>query len=237
MGGFPETSWSLVVAAGQQTSDRSMQALEKLCSIYWYPVYAYLRRKGQDVEAARDLTQEFFTRLVEKNYIATADHERGRFRGFLLMAVKRFLLNEGDRERTQKRGGGARRDSLDAQSAEDRYRSEPSHGITPEALYERRWALMVLERTLDRLKDRYSDDRLKVMMPFLAGEAARGGYERAAAEMGVSEGSLKVAVHRLRRHYQAALREEIAETVARESDVAGEIQYLIEVLSRTQRMP
>jgi RNA polymerase sigma-70 factor (ECF subfamily) len=234
---FPETSWSLVVAAGGPTSERSVRALEKLCSIYWYPVFAYLRRAGNDLEAARDLTQDFFTRLVEKKYVASAQEDRGRFRSFLLMALQRFLLNAGDRERALKRGGGAPIESLDSERAEEHYRREPTDQITPETLYERRWALMVMERALNRLKSRHPADRLGAMMPFLAGEASRGGYELAAVELGISEGSLKVAVHRLRREYQAALRAEIALTVATDSEVEGEIRYLLEVLSRSQKVP
>jgi RNA polymerase sigma factor (sigma-70 family) len=229
---FPETSWSLVASAGGPTSDRSARALEKLCSIYWYPVYAYLRRRGHDIETARDLTQEFFTRLIEKKYVASAGEDRGRFRGFLLMALQRFLLNLGDHQRALKRGGGAAIESLDSQTDEQRYCRELAHEITPEALYERGWALMVLERARTRLKGRYPADRLAAMMPFLVGEASRGEYQLVAAQMGTSAGSLKVAVHRLRRQYKAALRAEIAETVAADSEVTDEIRYLLEVLSR-----
>ena len=234
---FPETAWSLVVSAGGQTSERSSQALEKLCSIYWYPVYAYVRRKGHDVEAARDLTQEFFTLLVEKNYVSSADHERGRFRSFLLMAVQRFLLNDTDRNRAVKRGGGAPIDSLDSEDAEGRYRLEPSHNTTPEILYERRWALLILERALQRLKDRYPPERFALLAPFLTGGAPRGDYERVASELGVSEGGLKVAVHRMRQQYRESLHAEISETVSEPEQVASEIQYLMEVLSRPQNTP
>src|SRR5262249_50297884 len=144
-------AWSLVVSAGSHASEGSSQALEKLCSIYWYPVYAYVRRKGHDTDAARDLTQEFFARLIEKNYVAATGHERERFRSFLLMAVQRFLLNDADWNRAEKRGGGAPIESLDAEVAEGRYRLEPAHDTTPESLYERRWALMVLDRARQRI--------------------------------------------------------------------------------------
>jgi RNA polymerase sigma-70 factor (ECF subfamily) len=234
---FPETAWSLVVSAGEQTSDQSRQALERLCSVYWYPIYGYVRRKGHDEEAARDLTQGFFTRLVEKNYVAAADHDRGRFRSFLLMAVQRFLLNEIDRHQAVKRGKGAPIDSLDLDTAEERYRREPPNNTTPETLYERRWALTILERALNRLKVRYPADRLAKMTPFLVGEAPRGAYELVAADLGISEGALKIAVHRLRQHYKASLRAEIAETVASSSEVMHEVQYLITVLSRSDQTP
>jgi RNA polymerase sigma factor (sigma-70 family) len=234
---FPETAWSLVVSAGEQTSDRSIHALEKLCSVYWYPIYAYVRRRGHDEDAARDLTQEFFTRLVEKNYVASADHDRGRFRSFLLMAVQRFLSNEIDRRQAMKRGRGAPIDSLDIDTAEERYRREPPNNTTPETLYERRWALTILERALNRLKGKYPAGRLAKMTPFVIGEAPRGAYELVAADLGISEGALKVAVHRLRQHYKASLRAEIAETVASPSEVMGEVQYLITVLGRSDPTP
>jgi RNA polymerase sigma-70 factor (ECF subfamily) len=196
-----------------------------------------VRRKGHDEEAARDLTQEFFTKLIEKNYVASADHDRGRFRSFLLMAVQRFLLNETDRRQALKRGRGAPIDSLDFDTAEERYRREPADNTTPETLYERRWALTILERALNRLKVRYPADRLAKMTPFLVGEAPRGAYELVAAGLGISEGALKVAVHRLRQDYKASLRAEITETVATSSEVMSEVQYLITVLSRSDQMP
>ena len=234
---FPDTAWSLVVSAGEVTSDQSIRALEQLCSAYWYPVYAYVRRKGHDEDAARDLTQEFFTQLVEKNYVASAHQDRGRFRSFLLMAVRRFLLNQIDRNHAAKRGGGAPIDSLDIQTAEERYRHEPSNNTTPETLYERRWALTILERALNRMKVAYPPDRLAKMTPFLTGDAPRGAYELVASDLGMSEGALKVAVHRIRQHYKTSLCSEIAETVASSSEVMGEIQYLIEVLSRSDGTP
>ena len=226
-----------MVRAADPSSEQHRQALEKLCSIYWYPVYAYVRRKRHDVEAARDLTQEFFTRLIEKNYVASADHDRGRFRGFLLTAVQRFLLNQSDREHARKRGGGAPMLPIEVETAEGRYQREPGHDVTPETMYERRWALTILERTMARMRDREEPRRFDAMAPFLAGEGPRGAYESAAAALGISEGAFKVAVHRLRQRYREALNAEIAETVRDESEVEGEIRHLMEVLGRSQRTP
>jgi len=234
---FPETAWSMVVAASSQTSERSSQALEKLCTIYWYPVYAYVRRRGYDAEAARDLTQEFFARLIEKNYVASAGRERGRFRSFLLLAVQRFLLNDSDWNRAAKRGGGAPIESLDAEVAEGQYRLEPAHDTTPESLYERRWALMVLDRARQRIRERHTPERFAMLAPFLTESAPRGGYQEVASALGVSEGGLKVAVHRMRQQYREALHAEIAETVSDSAQVTSEIQYLLEVLSRPHTTP
>jgi RNA polymerase sigma-70 factor (ECF subfamily) len=196
-----------------------------------------VRRKGHDEDAARDLTQEFFTRLVEKNYVASAHHDRGRFRSFLLTAVRRFLSNQIDRNQALKRGGGAPLDSLDIETAEERYRYEPANNTTPETLYERRWALTILERALNRLKVACPADRLAKMTPFVTGDASQGAYEVVASDLGMSVGALKVAVHRLRQHYKASLRAEIAETVASPSEVTSEIQYLMTVLSRSEGTP
>ncbi|MGH9675101.1 MAG: RNA polymerase sigma factor [Bryobacteraceae bacterium] len=234
---FPETLWSLVVHAADRSSAEHHQALEKLCCMYWYPVYAYVRRRGHDVDAARDLTQEFFARLVEKNYVASADHDRGRFRGFLLKAVQRFLLNQSDRDRAQKRGGGVPAASIEVEAAEGRYQREPRHDVTPETMYERRCALTILERTMARMRDREESKRFDAMAPFLAGDGPRGAYESAAAALGISEGAFKVAVHRLRQRYRESLHAEIAETVRDESEVEGEIRHLMEVLGRSQRAP
>jgi RNA polymerase sigma-70 factor (ECF subfamily) len=231
-GQFPETLWSLVILAGSGATERSSQALEKLCSVYWYPVYAFIRRKGYDIEPARDLTQGFFALLVEKNYISSADHQRGRFRTFLRMAVQRFLLNEIDHEQALRRGGGAVVLSIDAESAEGRYRAEPSHALTPESVYERRWALTVLERALRRTQERDESGRFAALAPFLTGDAPRGSYESAAATLKISEGAFKTAVHRMRQQYRESLRAEIAATVRDEAEIDGEIRYLMDVLAR-----
>src|SRR5271155_692938 len=171
---FATTRWSLVLAAGQRSSPQSSAALATLCENYWYPLYAYVRRRGHDSDEAQDLTQAFFARLLEKNDLAAADPERGRFRSFLLASLKHFLANEWDRQRAQKRGGGRPPFSIDFGAAEDRYRGEPSHELTAEKIFERRWAMVLLANVQARLEQEYVEagkptafNRLKI---FLTGE-------------------------------------------------------------------
>ena len=231
---FPTTRWSLVISAGSDRPERSHEALEELCGAYWYPVYCFIRRKGYEAEVSRDLTQEFFARVVEKRYLPAADRSLGRFRTFLLTAVQRFLFNDLDRRVALKRGGGMMIEALDSRDAEGRYSREPSHQMTPEAVYERRWALTVLDRALDRVKAA-APAHFEQLAQFLTGDAERGAYERIAPRLGMSQGALKVAVHRLRKQYRESLRAEIAETVGSESEIEGEIKHLLGILSRTQQ--
>ncbi len=232
--GFATTRWSLVLAAGRGDAPEAGAALAALCEVYWYPLYAYVRRSGHPVEEARDLTQEFFARLLEKRYLRAADSERGRFRSFLLVAFKRFLARERDRAGTLRRGGGRRRLSLDFEQGESRFRLEPATDVTAETIYERRWALTLLERVMDRLRDdversgkRDEFDRLKV---FLTGEAAAPRYREVADATGTTEGAVKVAVHRLRRRFREAVLAEIAQTVTRPEDVEEELRHLFEAI-------
>src|SRR5271155_4363205 len=231
---FATTRWSLVLAAGQRSSPQSSAALATLCENYWYPLYAYVRRRGHDSDEAQDLTQAFFARLLEKNDLAAADPERGRFRSFLLTSLKHFLSNEWDRARAEKRGGGRSLLSIDFGTAEERYRAEPAHDLTPEKIFERRWALVLLENVLARLHDESAQagkadsfDRLK---GFLTGEQTAVTYGQLAAELNMSEGALKVAVHRLRRRYRELLRAEIEETVADPEEIDQEIRDLFSAL-------
>ncbi|HEV3304183.1 MAG TPA: sigma-70 family RNA polymerase sigma factor [Planctomycetaceae bacterium] len=231
---FATTRWSLVLAAGQRSSPQSSVALATLCENYWYPLYAYVRRRGHDADEAQDFTQTFFARLLEKNDLAAADPARGRFRSFLLASLKHFLANEWDRARAVKRGGGRAVLSIDFGTAEERYRAEPSHDLTPEKIFERRWALVLLENVLARLHDESaragktdSFDRLK---GFLTGEQPAITYGQLAAELNTSEGALKVAVHRLRRRYRELLRAEIEETVADAQEIDQEIRDLFSAL-------
>jgi RNA polymerase sigma factor (sigma-70 family) len=228
------TRWSLVLAAGQRSSPQSSAALATLCENYWYPLYAYVRRRGHQADEAQDFTQAFFARLLEKNDLAAADPGRGRFRSFLLTSLKHFLANEWDRARAEKRGGGRTALSIDFGTAEERYRAEPSHDLTPEKIFERRWALMLLENVLARLHDESAQagkadsfDRLK---GFLTGEQSAVTYGQLAAELNLSEGALKVAVHRLRRRYRELLRAEIEETVADPDEIDQEIRDLFSAL-------
>src|SRR6516165_2558126 len=228
--GFASTRWSLVLAAGRGDAPEAQSALAALCQIYWYPLYAYVRRSGHPADEARDLTQEFFARLLEKHYLRVADPERGRFRSFVLTAFKRFLSKERQRARALKRGGGRRMLSLDFEQGESRFRLEPTTDVTPETLYERRWALTLLDRVMARLRVEFEGagkrddfDRLKV---FLTGEAAAPSHREVAAELGTTEGAVKVAVHRLRRRFRDLVLAEIAQTVTAPEDAEEELRHL-----------
>jgi DNA-directed RNA polymerase specialized sigma24 family protein len=232
---FATTHWSLVVSAGGGQSPEAHRALATLCENYWFPLYAYVRRRGYDACEAEDLTQEFFLRLLAKNYLAGVNREKGKFRAFLLAALQHFLANEWDRSQTQKRGGGQAVLSLDALSAESRYRMEPSHDLTPEKLFERRWAITVLDGVLARLQadflahhgDQAAFDCLK---QFLTAGRESTGYAAAAGQLQMTEGALRVAIHRLRRRYRELLRDEIAQTVASPEEIDDEIHYLLSCL-------
>jgi RNA polymerase sigma-70 factor (ECF subfamily) len=231
---FETTHWSMVVAASGGPTPRSREALSRLCEMYWYPLYAYVRRRGYDADAAQDLTQEFFTRVIEKDYLSDATPERGRFRAFLLASLRHFLANEYDRASAQKRGGGRPALALEFETAEGRYQLEPPDTCTPETIYERRWALTVLDRTLTRLRAEHEAagrlalfDRLK---GYLTGDASGTSYAEAASALGMSEGAVKVAVHRLRRRFGALLREEIADTVVDPAQIDDEIRALFAAL-------
>ena len=230
---FPTTRWNLVVAAGDPHRKDARSALVSLCESYWYPLYAYLRRRGHPAEQAQDLTQEFFVRLLEGRYLDRADPHKGRFRSFLLSSLKFFVADEGDRQRAQKRGAGAV--VLQFASGEDRYQREPGHDETPERIFERRWALSVLDRVVERLRSEFVQhgrpehfERLKV---FLLGQSD-APYVSLAREMNTSEGALKVAIHRLRKRYRELFRQEIADTVVDPADVESELQHLATVLTR-----
>jgi DNA-directed RNA polymerase specialized sigma24 family protein len=237
VGSFATTRWSVVLAAGGESDgERAREALEALCRTYWYPLYAFLRRRGIDYNEACELTQAFFTRLLEKNFLQTVRRERGRFRSFLLVSLKHFLANEWDRARAQKRGGGRAVVSLDIEDAERRYGLEPSHEMTAETLFERRWALTMLDETLACLRaEAESAGKARLFdrcRDFLTG-AGDDSYREAAATLEMTEGAVKVAIHRMRRRVRDLLRERIAETVADPADIDGEIRHLISVLSGT----
>lgn len=230
---FPTTQWSLVVAASDPHRKEARSALVSLCENYWYPLYAYLRRRGYPADQAQDLTQEFFVRLLEGRYLDRADPEKGRFRSFILTSLKFFVADEGDRERARKRGGGVLV-PLEFSSGEDRYQREPAHDETPERIFERRWALSMLDRVVERLRNEFVQhgrpehfERLKM---FLLGQSD-APYAALAREMNTSEGALKVAIHRLRKRYRELFRHEIADTVADPAEVESELRYLAAVLS------
>ena len=233
---FVTTHWSVVLAASQGASPQADEAMAKLCADYWYPVYAYLRRRGYGLEEAQDLTQEFFARLIERNYLAHLKREGGKFRSFLLTALNHFLANQWDQAQTQKRGGGRKILSLDEVDAEGRYLLEPVDNVTPEILFERRWALAVLDHVLERLRQEYAvserADLFKQLQGFLSGNRQGPSYAEVAAAHHISEGAVKMAVHRLRKRYGELLREEIAGTVGSQQEVDEEIQYLLTAVSR-----
>jgi DNA-directed RNA polymerase specialized sigma24 family protein len=232
--GFATTRWSLVLAAGQPTSARSAEALASLCELYWYPVYAFIRRQGYRAEDGADLTQAFFARVLEKNYFHDADPARGRFRAFLCASIRHFLSNERDRARALKRGGNQPPISLDLQTAEGRYQFEPRDDLTPEKLFDRHWALMLLERVLARLRDEHVSagkaDLFDLLNGFLTGDSRTVAYGDVAKTSGMTEGAVKVAVHRLRRRFRDALVQEIAETVSDPGDIDAEIEYLLKAV-------
>ena len=225
------TRWTLVLAAARMDgAEPAMRALTELCQTYWPPLYACIRSQGSDPHQAEDLTQAFFARLLEKNYLADADPGKGKFRSFLHASLKHFLANERDRDRALKRGGGRPLIALDALSDEARDRMEPADHDTPDKAFDRQWALTVLDLALKRLRAEYTGtgrERLfEALKPFLTGDAPALSHAEIAAKCGLTEGAVKVAAHRLRRRYREVLREEIAQTVTTPEEVEGEIREL-----------
>jgi RNA polymerase sigma factor (sigma-70 family) len=229
---FPTTSWTLVVAAGNRVDQDYHESLVRLCERYWYPVYAYVRRRGYPEQDAQDLTQDFFVRILEGRYLDRADPNRGRFRSFLLHSCKFFLSDQADRARAQKRGGGAIL-PFEVTSGEQQYRFEPLDNETPDRIFERRWALVLLDRAVSCLRDEFvqhgSLDDFEKLKVFLLGHAEIP-YAELARDMGATEGGLKVAIHRLRKRYRVLFMKEIAETVADPAEVDSEIRFLFSAL-------
>lgn len=233
---FTTTRWSIVLAAGGRPSvvadKEASEALAVLCQTYWYPLYAYVRRRGHDPEEARDLTQSFFLRLLDKNVIAAADPQRGRFRSFLLTVLKNFLANEWKSASAEKRGGGHRQlaISADFDSAERQYGREPADTLTPERLYERRWALTLLDAVLLELQNQYVEagrgNLFEGLKPYLTGDASAPSHAETAAKLNLSEGATQVSIHRLRRKYRELLRVHIEQTVESPDQVEQEIRDL-----------
>ncbi len=234
---FATTHWTAVLAAGHGDSPQADVALEELCRTYWYPLYAYVRRHGHSREDAEDLTQGFFARLLEKNYLEGVTSDGGKFRSFLLVALKRFLANEWDRANRQKRGGGVLPLSLDWQDAETRYQIAPADNLSPDKLYDRAWAVVVLERVITRLRDENGADGkaglYEQLKPFLMMGKSEIPYAQAAAALKMTEGGVRVVVHRLRRRYRELLREEIAQTLANPAQADEEMQALFSALAGT----
>ena len=231
---FTTTRWSVVLAAGKRTTPAGEAALSTLCQTYWYPLYSFARRIGSGPEEARDLTQDFFARMMERETLQQVDPAKGRFRSFLLRCFKNFVADEHRKERAKKRGGGSALLPLEVETAEGRYQREPSHDQTPEKIYERVWALTLLERAVDRLQEEYTGPRkqrlfakLKVYLP---GSQQPVPYAQTAKELGMNEVTIKVTIHRLRQRFRTVLVEEIAHTVGREEDIETEIRHLLAAL-------
>ena len=228
-GWFKTTQWSVVLQAGSRDSPQANAALARLCQTYWYPVYTFVRRLGHGAEDAKDLTQEFFLRLLEKEYLKSLDREAGKFRSFLLVVLKRFLANEWHRANRQKRGGGRQIISLDEEDTELRYLNEPMDDRSPERIFDLRWALALLAQVVNRLQAEMAEagkeDLFCVLKDFLGGDTG-ASYAEVAGRCQMSEGALRVTVHRLRRRYREILREEIASTVASLEQIEDEIRHL-----------
>ena len=228
---FATTLWTVVLAAGDPNHPGAAAALDRLCRTYWYPLYAYVRRKGRSAPEAEDLTQEFFSRLLGRGFPAGVQREGGKFRSYLLRALDHFLINEWRRDNSAKRGGGTTTFSLDGVDADARYRLEPADVATSEALYDRRWATTVLDVVRGRLREEYvrqgKEALFAALEPCLTGGDDLLPYAELMARLDLKASALKMAVHRLRKRFGELLREEIAQTVATPDEVEDEIRHLI----------
>ena len=232
---FFSTHWSLVLAAGEVSSPQGQAALEQLCRTYWYPLYAYLRRRGNDPSAAEDLTQGFFAQLLERNDLARLTRQGGHFRSFLLTALNHFLTNQYESAKALKRGGGQIILSLDDTEAEDRYRREPAHSESPDRLYERQWALALMETAMQQLAEEQTGagkvELFALLRPFLSQEPGPGTYAEIGQRLGVATGTLAVQVHRLRERYRQLIRCAVAQTVASPLEIDEEMRHLLAALA------
>ena len=231
---FVTTRWSVVLAAKDKSSPDSAAALEFLCQAYWYPLYVYVRRQGHTPHDSQDLTQGFIARLLEKDYLKAAAREKGRFRTFLRVALKRFLVNEWDRSRAEKRGGGVPLLSLDAALIEERYRQDRADSMAPDQIYERQWAMTLLEQTMSRLRAEYTSAgkiaEFEQLKQFLTAERGSIPYPEIAARLQSSEGAARVAVHRLRKRFREFFRAAVADTVGTAEEVDEELRYVAGLL-------
>ena len=234
-GRFATTHWSVVLAAARPESTQGKKALEILCQTYWFPLYAYLRRRGYDTNKAEDYTQAFFASLLEKHSLRLAEPQRGRFRSFLLAALKHFIANERDRNKAKKRGGNYKVFSLDIEGAESRYSLEPCNKLSAEKLFERSWALTILDRAMARLQSEAVTPKKQMLFDCLKEHLTSSKntvpYREIASKMNMTESAMKVALHRLRRRCREILRDEIAQTVATEEQINEEIRDLFAALT------
>lgn len=233
-GWFASTHWSVVLRAGQSSSSKADEALARLCEVYWYPLYAFIRRQGHNPPDAEDLAQAFFARFLEKDYVKDVNRQKGKFRSFLLASLKHFLADQWDRTRAQKRGGDKTHIPLDAQSAESRYLLEPRDNLTPDRIFERRWALTLLDQAMARLREEFAlagkaefFDQLK---SFMTAEKDAATYADAAAKLITTEAAVKMSVQRMRRRYRELLRAEIANTVADPEQIDEELRNMAQAL-------
>ena len=231
---FATTRWSVVVSAGQQSSPDSQRALESLCEVYWYPLYIYVRRRVADVNEAQDLTQAFFAELLEKNYVGSATPDRGRFRAFLLTALKHYLSKQWEKGRAQKRGGGHVPISLDYQAADSSLTIEPASGLTPEQLYDQQWAIALLGQIMERLRSESEKsartDQFEELKGFVIGDHSGMTYAEAAVKLNMTEAAARKAASRMRKRYRELLREEIAQTVSGPEEIDDEMRNLFATL-------
>jgi RNA polymerase sigma factor (sigma-70 family) len=234
--GFPHTRWSLVLAARQTAPAQSAAALEAICQAYWYPIYAYIRRSGHTPPDAQDLTQEFFARLLEKRWLDSADREKGKLRTFLIVAVNRFMTNEWRRASAKKRGAHHAHVPMDTAFAESRYAADTSSTLPAESVFEQQWALTLIDLTMRRLREEFERagklDDFAVMKSCLMAEHGSIAYAPLAAQLGLSEGAARVAVHRLRKRFREIYREEITQTLSEGADLNEELQHLARALAR-----
>ena len=232
---FCTTHWSVVLRAGRESGPESQAALEQLCQAYWFPIYAYVRRHVADPENAKDLTQEFFARLLARNLVSQADPQRGKFRAYVLTLLKHFLANQWERERALKRGGNQAPISLDALSAEERYALEPAESFPPDQIFDRKWAEATLERVQAQLRRDYEaagmGNRYAQLKVFLLHGHVPKSYAGVAAELGLTEAAVKSAIFTLRKRFAETFRHEIAQTVDSPEEVEGEIRHLLAALA------
>ena len=233
---FVTTHWSIIISAGGSDTTRARDALARLCQTYWYPLYAYVRRRGYSPHDAQDLTQAFFAQLLERQSLAAADPERGRFRSFLLGAMNHFLVNAWQKARAQKRGSGSQTISLDLAAAEERFDLEPADNASPDKIFEKQWALTLLGEVLNRLEAEYQregkGDLFAALKQTLMGARESQPYSDLAVKLGMNENAIKVAVHRLRRRYRELVRGEIAGTLAQTRDIEEEMRHLFAALAQ-----
>ena len=232
---FATTNWSVVLSASSSSSSRYEEAISSLCQTYWFPLYAYLRKRGYDPHQAEDYIQSFFAQMLEKHYLRRIEPNRGKFRSFLLIALKRFVADQHDLAQAFKRGGGHKKLSIDIRFAEDKYTLEPISDLSPERIFEKSWALAVLEQTMARLESEFKNmNKLKLfncLKIYLGGEGDLVPYRNAAADLDMTEDAVKAAVYRLRRQYRQLLRNEIAQTVTSNKQIDEEINDLFVAVS------